>query len=370
MFDLYTAVVLTALLLIIITIVDVLSNRLITKRTKKWAVIACLLIAGSALSECIGVLSNGAPESFIVLHRIAKLAEFCFAPAIGVAVAMAYGLVKKPGAAIIAVAVHSVFECVAFGFQWVFRIDAQNMYHREKLYWVYVAVFICSIAYCIICIVRNRRVYQIGFVSVLILTIIFILIGIGIQFIDSEIRIDFLCIAIGNMLFYSCSYKMLLATDAVTNLLNRRCYDAYLESAGVPAVIIFFDINNFKQVNDTQGHNTGDICLKKIAQVIYNVYGRYGLCYRIGGDEFCVIMDKNLDAVRQLNDRFEASVHELQKGDNTIPDAALGYARYTPGVSHIHDVVKEADAMMYSNKKSLYADLCSVDSNAHSAAQI
>lgn len=111
-----------------------MTNKLITKGTKIKTVITCLLIMGSALGECVGVYTNGAPVSFVVPHKIAKLAEFSLAPAIGVAVAIAYGDVKRPKLAVGLTAAHALFECVAMRFNWVFSIDAQNIYHREALY--------------------------------------------------------------------------------------------------------------------------------------------------------------------------------------------------------------------------------------------
>lgn len=126
MFDLYTAVILVTLLVLSITIADVMTNRLITKGTKARSVIVCLLIAGSALGECIGVLTNGAPPAFLLLHKMAKVVEFSLAPAIGVAVAIAYGTVKRPKIAIALSVAHGVFECIAVHFGWVFRVDPQR----------------------------------------------------------------------------------------------------------------------------------------------------------------------------------------------------------------------------------------------------
>lgn len=351
MFDLYTAVVLVTILVLIITIADVTTNRLISSKMKSRSVVACLLIAGAALGECVGVLTNGASVSLTFLHETAKLAEFCFAPAIGVAVAVAYGIVKKPLAAIFIVMAHAVFECVAVCFDGVFSIDDMNVYHREKLYFVYVAAFVISVAYCIICIIRSGKKFQTGVDSVLVLTLVMACIGIGIQFINSDIRIDFLCVAIANLLYYSRYYKMILKMDAVTHLLNRRCYDTNIGNIGSRAVIIFFDINKFKLINDTYGHHVGDVCLKSVAKKLRKVYGKYGLCYRIGGDEFCVILNSNFDNVEQLNNKLINEIKLLQKEDERMPDVALGYSYYDESISHIQNVIEEADAMMYENKQ-------------------
>ncbi len=82
-----------------------------------------------------------------------------------------------------------------------------------------------------------------------------------------------------------------------TRLLNRRCIKRNTENMKSPACVLFFDVNNFKSINDTFGHSEGDNCLSAVASKIMSVYGRFGYCYRIGRDEFCVMIHKNLDAL-------------------------------------------------------------------------
>ncbi|MDY3918124.1 MAG: GGDEF domain-containing protein, partial [Candidatus Limivivens sp.] len=311
-----------------------------------------LLIAVAALGEWIGVLTNGAGEPFLLLHKIAKLVEFSAAPAIGVAAAIAYGDVKRPKAAVALSFGHALFECAALHFEWVFRVDSQNIYHREAFYLIYVAAFILSVIYCFVCIIRNGKAYQMGVDRVLIWTLVMLVVGIGIQFIYSSIRIDYLCISIGNMMFSIRNYKIMLQVDAVTGLLNRRCYDVKMTDLGPRAAILFFDIDKFKQLNDTYGHLEGDACLKKVAQQLRSVYGKFGLCYRIGGDEFCVILYDGIEKIEELNSRFASAVRELQTGDSRMPTVSAGYAFYDASVSHVQNVIEEADAMLYRNKNA------------------
>ena len=177
-----------------------------------------------------------------------------------------------------------------------------------------------------------------------------LMVGIGIQFVYSSIRIDYLCIAVGNMLFYIRYYKIMLQVDAVTRLLNRRCYDVSIADLGSRAVVLFFDVDKFKQVNDTYGHSAGDVCLRTVAQQLRNVYGKYGLCYRIGGDEFCVILQNGIEKAEELNRQFADAIKTVQKEDAKMPGVSMGYAYYDNSVSHIRDVIEEADAMLYRNK--------------------
>ena len=350
MIELYTAIVAVTLLFLMITAADAISNRLIKKSTKIKVAITCLLIAGSAVSECIGVLTNGAPADFALLHQIAKLAEYCLAPAIGVAVAMAFGAPKWPKFAIALVVIHALYECVALPMEWVFRLDEQNLHHRERFYFVFVLAFTMSIAYAIVSIVRYGESYQISVDSVLVITLVLLLGGIAIQLVFPTVLIDYLCVAMATHMFYIRYYKIKLQLDSLTRLLNRRCYDVHLANLGSRAVILLFDVDRFKEVNDTYGHAVGDLCLKTIAQELRNVYSRSGQCFRIGGDEFCVILQDGAEQVEELNQRFQSAVRYRQAEDSRMTGVSIGYAYYDSGVSHIQDVIEEADAMLYENK--------------------
>lgn len=350
MFDLYTAVVMISAFVLIITAVDVTTNRLVAKRTRMWAVISCVLIGLATLGEWLGVVTNGAPAEFLLLHKLAKAIEFSFAPTICLAVSMAYGKPKALRLVTVLVALHWVFEWVAMAFGWVFTVDEQNVYHRESLYFIYVIAFILSILYTVFSVVRHGKAYQAGFDSVLIWILMMLTVGIGVQFIFSGIRIDYLCISIVNMLFYIRNFKITLQVDAVTQLLNRRCYDVKIMDLGPQAVILLFDIDKFKQVNDTYGHSVGDFCLKNVAEALRAVYGKYGLCYRTGGDEFCVILHDGFDKLEALNQAFDDAIRSLGQRDSRMPGVSMGYAYYDAATSHIQTVIEEADAMLYRNK--------------------
>ena len=174
-----------------------------------------------------------------------------------------------------------------------------------------------------------------------------------IQFIFSDIRIDYLCVAIASYLLYARYSRMVLQVDAITGLLNRRCYETNISRIGSRAVILYFDVNNFKQVNDTYGHNIGDLCLRSIAERLRSVYGKFGSCYRIGGDEFCVVLESHLDSMDALNETFLKAIESLKKADPRMPGVAVGYAIYDSATTHIRKAIEEADEMMYRNKRRM-----------------
>ncbi|MDD6351039.1 MAG: GGDEF domain-containing protein [Lachnospiraceae bacterium] len=143
------------------------------------------------------------------------------------------------------------------------------------------------------------------------------------------------------------------ASPSSIGLLNRRCYETNTRNIGSRAAILFFDVNKFKQVNDSYGHNVGDICLKNIAACLRASYGKFGTCYRIGGDEFCVILEDGLDKLDELNASFRNSIEKIRAEDHRMPNVALGYAFYDSAASHIQKVIEEADRKMYQNKRAM-----------------
>ena len=123
-----------------------------------------------------------------------------------------------------------------------------------------------------------------------------------------------------------------------------------IENMKSSAYVLIFDINKFKQINDTYGHVEGDRCLTLVAQKIYAVYGKYGSCYRIGGDEFCVIMYRQLNRIDELNNKFKHALEQLRKGVGSFFGVSVGYAYYDEKKADIQAVIEEADEMMYQNK--------------------
>lgn len=272
MMDLYTAIVFLSVFTLVITAVDAITNRLISQKNKWEIVLVSLLIGIAICSEWMGVKTNGADASLIWLHKGAKLVEFCVAPIISIAAATAYGEVKRPRMVAVILAAHIVFEVLALFNNWVFSVDAENIYHREGLYWIYIITFVLSIIYSFVCMVQGNKKYQARFGSVLILILCFLATGIGMQMLHSEIRVDFMCVAIGNLLLYNYYVTVMSQIDITTRLLNRRCYERKIETIKTSAYILIFDINKFKQTNDTYGHTEGDRCLGLIARQIYSVY--------------------------------------------------------------------------------------------------
>ena len=347
---LYTVISLMAVLICLATISDIRTNRMISKLDRKHAVICGCIIILCTVCEWIGQMSDGT-AAFRTVHILVKLIELCMTPAIGVAVAFSYGDAIGRKAALVLCAVQSMFQCIAVIQGWNFRVDAGGFYHRGNLFEVCIIVFLLSLIYGVVCLIRAEIRYQAKFNGVLTLTILLLFIGIGSLFMIGFPRVAYLCLALANMLFYIEFYRMTLQIDGVTELLNRRCYETALLTVKPGSVIILTDLNDFKIVNDTYGHSAGDLCLIRTATIMRKVYGRYGQCFRIGGDEYAVILSRHTQDIKQLNTTFLKGIEQMVEEDSRMTGVSLGYAYVNTMDDDIHKVVELADQELYRNKQ-------------------
>lgn len=152
--------------------------------------------------------------------------------------------------------------------------------------------------------------------------------------------------------------------DGLTELYNRTSYTEeinYLETNSFENVLIaFFDINNLKVVNDTLGHACGDELLLTFANTFKQCFSGFGKCYRIGGDEF-VFITSGENVENNFNLAKANMLDKLNTLNNSheLPfkvEVASGYSLWKDNIGALSDVIQEADANMYANKKKMKAN--------------
>lgn len=162
-------------------------------------------------------------------------------------------------------------------------------------------------------------------------------------------------------------YRKLAFTDDLTGLFNRTAFNRDLKqhqpdtasdglSHTAPTVIFMFDLNNLKKCNDNFGHDYGDQYLIAASAVIEHTFDSDGRCYRIGGDEFCVIMPFiSHNHILNLLNVLRRKVREQNHKPFVVPvEIATGFAIYDPSIDQdLSDTKKRADDAMYQNKMQL-----------------
>lgn len=154
--------------------------------------------------------------------------------------------------------------------------------------------------------------------------------------------------------------------DALTNVRNKGAFDMYVEnldeairSAGpdeTPAfAVVMFDCNDLKKINDSFGHEKGDVYLQVACHLICNVY-THSPVFRVGGDEFVTILQQDdLKSHAELQKQFEESMQRINAAAEypwERASIAVGIAFYDSRVdANVESVLRKADSRMYENKK-------------------
>ena len=301
-------------------------NTILSEHSRKNSVAACLLTGLGAILECVGFALNGADSAWRIPHMIVKFVEFSVTPFIPVLIAHAFMQNKAEKVTFAVLGIHSLLELLSIHFGFLFYIDAANVYHRGNAYFIYYVMLFLTTLYWLYAVLKYGSKWQNNNRYVPFMIIILVLIATVSQAIDNEIRVVWLGLGLGLALFYIYYCNVALNNDPLTLLLNRHAFEAKVQSKTQHCGILFFDINNFKTINDTYGHAYGDSCLKTIGELLRSVYGEYGDCYRIGGDEFCVLLRNNDTNATELNDKFAELLDNKRLEDVNLPTVAIGYA--------------------------------------------
>ena len=117
--------------------------------------------------------------------------------------------------------------------------------------------------------------------------------------------------------------------------------------------VIMFDLNNLKRVNDTLGHEMGDRYIESFSAILAGVQNERISAYRIGGDEFCVILEKtNAVEIHQILDSLERKINVYNEKNNIKISYAKGYEISTREHYYLmEELTKRADSRMYENKR-------------------
>lgn len=154
--------------------------------------------------------------------------------------------------------------------------------------------------------------------------------------------------------------------DNLTGLVNRTVLKERLKQtiglanrSNDPFAVLFIDLNAFKQVNDTYGHEVGDILLQQVSMRIKQQLRDTDTLARIGGDEFVVLLDQIKDSqdVKQIMDRIkEGMAEQFQiKHYKIYCHVSQGAAIYPEDGTTVQALLSQADRNMYANKCSFYA---------------
>lgn len=347
----YTGVmILTVFGMIVMTfIVD--ENPTLAKNIKKRFFFSYIVVMAGAVLEWLAVFLQ-VHSSAVFLHLLVKTLELVIAPIIPVAILPAISEDRRLLRVMASIAVaNAIIEFLSAKLGFVFYVDAANVYHHGKFYFLYISSYMIEIVCLIVGAVSIIRKHQSRGVWLLFLMFSYLVMGIAMQVIDSSIRVDYITIMVVLIFLYIEHEDVIRSSDSLTKILNRHCYDSIISNINSGALIVNIDIDYFKRCNDTYGHLFGDQVLKEIADVIHTCVGRNGMCFRTGGDEFCILIEgRNSVDPERLLESLHQKMAERREKEERLPFISTGYAVFVPVNESFQDAVERADIMMYKFK--------------------
>lgn len=315
-------------------------------------VILLLEIAQSTLSGREGTF-------FLLIHYLAYWINFSLTPAIPLVILFYLGFsmqsIRAKVLLSLPVGMNVILSVLSIQNGLVFTINEANLYVRGPLF---LAATLISAAYYLLILLRLKQIEKHIIVpSRLLLAMVYILpiVSTLYQLIFNEEIFIFSTVAIALLLYYLIMQEASFDYDLQTKVRNRVSFEHEmhaLEQAKQPVGIFIFDMNNLKQTNDAWGHQEGDVLLANVADLLNQAFGSDGRIFRVGGDEFCVLVEpqKKIDCMVLLQ-RFKSLVAEANEVRVPSISIASGYACFDPTKgSTISKTFHLADDAMYRDK--------------------
>ena len=153
--------------------------------------------------------------------------------------------------------------------------------------------------------------------------------------------------------------KKLSRTDSLTGTLNRRAFYEFaeLQIAALhrvfrPFVVILFDIDNFKNINDQHGHHTGDLLLQGVTATIRALIRSNDRLVRLGGDEFMLFLpETGKNGARTIASRLFKNLNRIMEEKKWPVSFSLGVITFLKIPSSVDEIIHVADELMYEAKK-------------------
>lgn len=161
----------------------------------------------------------------------------------------------------------------------------------------------------------------------------------------------------------------LATTDRLSTLLNRRGFDAIAEKTlhmskrhALPVCLLYFDLNDFKKINDSFGHAEGDQVLQSFAHALQNTFRSSDILCRMGGDEFiALLVDTDLAQANKTLERLRQTIEQKNQAESRY---SIKFSVGMVAVDHnqqqtVADLLALADQAMYAHKQQSKSGGCS-----------
>lgn len=290
-------------------------------------------------------------EGHVMLRFCLSSAVYCFHPFIVVSIIHLITPLKKRMKYLILPLI--AYAAVIFTSQWthvVFYISAENgWFGADNLFsWLPYITFVIYVLIFVILFVAKYAKYRITTILGVVYIVAVSLLGILVNVIE-DANTDYATLfASVIVLYYLFMYTHMSKTDTMTGLMNRQSFYHDTEKLDNKlAAVCSADLNELKWINDSQGHEAGDLAIQTVAKCLAKGAGASKAVYRVGGDEFVILY------YGKAEEKVQADIASMREDlAKTKYVCAFGYCM-VKGKASFDDYLRESDKAMYADKASL-----------------
>ena len=320
------------------------------------------------LLEIMSVVLNSSDYiNVIILHKLVDSLGFTLAPLVAMSATLyvyqrtnRYERINSNQLLWLSIPflVNSILSLGSFKFNWIFSITNENIYMRGPLFLISpMASYFYYIINLLILYNGRKKLSREELFILSLFTIIPSLLS-------SFQLYYFIYLTIWNSVALAVviNYVFILhdqtKVDPLTGLGNRIAYDEHLAILNrkneIVLAVVNIDLDNFKRINDVFGHHEGDKVLKLFARQLREVFEGKGVCLRLGGDEFIVLLHENQGEI------IEKYIKTLEKNINAYNESndmpyriqySYGMAIFDNAYNEVYELIQHSDKLMYEEKK-------------------
>ena len=324
-------------------------NKLLESFQRRGFITAFGLVGFLSIVELLGVYVDKV-EGFRWANMTLNIIFFILAPVVPISFGNSLRSYKRSNRNIELVfyAIYLILIFISIPFDFIFGVTPDNVYFRGKGFMIFavlyevVKLYMVYSSFIMIKKFQNRNWFTI------ILLVLFFIVGSSIQIFRPDVHTSWSCTTLIAIVYYVYFNELWSQLDGMTGLFSHKSYLARAVSLRPGEGIIIMDCDEFKLLNDTYGHSMGDKCIMTVAKCIKDVYNQHGICYRIGGDEFAIILFNTNDNDILIK-KFISLIEKERMENELLPHISIGFAKYS-GFEDVNEIKDMADKNMYFNK--------------------
>ncbi len=282
---------------------------------------------------------------------------FAFTPIIPIAITLIFDrrILKTHKFLLVPTLINVAATVLSPIFGLIFYVNADNQYVRGDYFFIFIAVYIFNFLLLVIITLDVGKKYNYPICLRMVVLTFFTIAGTSIQLVDPLAYSSWHCVTLSLFLYFLLMSEFDSSFDILTGLYNRAAFEKAAKQMVKPKAfsVIILDIDDFKKLNDTYGHDYGDTVIKIVGEILRQSFNKRYTCYRFGGDEFYIIGNEaDQGTIESQLKAMTDSLKDMREKGKKIPTVSYGFSIFQGGEKpDFNKNLKEADDQMYRFKK-------------------